>query len=711
MTQMEFIYRWSNCDDFMQFVTFCPLSINPIIRYISYLSCTVDVEDDESGIHTDDDALATPTSMKSPLGMTHAHVKEGESRRSSLSDEVVGGGTICIVLNIDIHLHVSNSGFAQLPTTFRRQSTVGSPITPTSVPLTPVIHSDSCQVDCPVDVSETKRFVYEPTEKPEMLLDLKVSADEHLTTEKDSRLPELHPFMSPTTVVPPAITVNSPPLLSPLTKATPTCISTSFKVSLRPVLHKISSPPLRDLVEMNEPLEEEEMRVSSVSSASFSPVPSPKSPAKLEATFAHVNESLSPSSIPSSLLSLTSSPLALISPRSNSPPPSHHLSPVLSHHSLDLNQPVTPSGSPSQDFVPATSFMTPSISSYLPLVSPSCKLADKELCIPKTLEDQTLSVSSSSVSSEFSSLDSNDDKTIPETVSRHPVPTTDPPSPHLSVQSFSPHSAVLPSIDVESYSTYSSDSLSSSSISSTPASQADLGVSLPHLSSLPPLLLTNVAKSPMSCQEEEDSSDTSESSKESLHFPITKSRKESQSFGIKEKIPQFQLGSCSPEYATGPLTVRIKKLSLDLLKGSYKSPQTTSTVVGPGPPKYQNVDSIFLKCPVPMLPKESCIPEIQPLQSSSSFVVKINRSVLKQEKAFISPKVTSSKPELTGIKAIKGDNKIDAGPKVSRIKTRINRKRELELSEIGLVSKKVNLNYSFAFIFENVHVYTLYMNV
>ncbi len=604
--------------------------------------------------------------------------------------------------DIDLHLLASNSGFAQPPTTFRRQSTVGSPLTPTSVPSTPMVHSE---LDCPVDVSETKRFVYEPTDKPEMLLELKVV--EHATTETGSRMPELRPLLSPTAVAPPAITINSPPLLSPLTKSTP--MSSSLKVSLRPVLHKISSPPLHDFVEMNELPEEEEMGVSSVSSASCSPVPSPKSPAKLEATFTRVNESLTPSSVPSSSLSLTPSPLALTSPRSTSPPPSPslHLSPVLSH------QPATPSGSPSHDFVPATSFMTPSVSSYPPPMSPSCELADKELCTPQTPEDLALSVSSTSISSEFSSLDSNDDKTISETVSHQPVPTTDLPSPHLSVQTFSPHSAVLPSIDVESYSTYSSDSLSSSSISSTPAPQTDLSVSLPHLSSLPPLLLTNVAKSPMSCQEEEDSSDTSESSKESLRFPITqctKSRNESQSFGVKEKIPQFQLGSCSPEYATGPLTVRIKKLSLDLLKGSYKPSQTTATVVEPGPPKYQNVDSIFLvrPGPEPMLPDKSCIPEIQPFQSSLSFVVKINRSVLKQEKAFISPKVkvTLSKPELTGIKAFKGDNKSDNTAKVSRIKTRINRKRELELSEIGLASKKVNLNYSFALIFESVHVYT-----
>ena len=54
-----------------------------------------EIEDAESGIHTDDDAIATPTSMKSPsVGGSHPLLKEedGGSGRSSVSDEIVGGG-------------------------------------------------------------------------------------------------------------------------------------------------------------------------------------------------------------------------------------------------------------------------------------------------------------------------------------------------------------------------------------------------------------------------------------------------------------------------------------------------------------------------------------------------------------------------------------------------------------------------------------------
>ena len=50
--------------------------------------------DCESGLHVDD-VLATPTSMKSPLDIEirpHHKDEEGSSRRSSVSDEIAGGG-------------------------------------------------------------------------------------------------------------------------------------------------------------------------------------------------------------------------------------------------------------------------------------------------------------------------------------------------------------------------------------------------------------------------------------------------------------------------------------------------------------------------------------------------------------------------------------------------------------------------------------------
>lgn len=197
------------------------------------------------------------------------------------------------------------------------------------------------------------------------------------------------------------------------------------------------------------------------------------------------------------------------------------------------------------------------------------------------------------------------------------------------------------------------------------------------LATLPPAQ----TKSPLSFQEEEDSSEESDSSLELVKYSLDKKR--------GSPVGHFISKSLSPEDFSGPLTVSIKKLINaplefpDTKEMMGKALLTTSTLA-----TRQNVNSIFLEQSKKPLKLSNTVssPSV-----ASALMVSIDRDLLMDKKR-INKSISPFSTKITIPKIVLPDIGMDTSSlmKPGQIKGK-GQKRELELSEIGLNPKRVNI--------------------
>ena len=535
--------------------------------------------------------------------------------------------------------------------------------------------------------------------------------DIHLNIRTDERgeidaaqMPQLR-LMSPVSMaakLPGPPHIQSPPSVSPLMKLESEASSFQQNPHGPAVLQKIVSPSYDKQESKVLPCKQLELKVkkmkplssslSSQSSRKHLRQDSPHGLPVLEHPSPIESSSISPSPVHSVPVSLSSTHFI--------PPIESQPSSADFHHSPEL-PPLTPSCSPSP--LSPIPFSAELIASDSPVCvhtkSPELKRQYQDNISPPTTGG-LLSCSSSSLSS-----DSCDDQMDPSPVitsPSHQIVSVPPPS-DLSMSALSPHLGVSP-IDIESFSTSSespspsTSSISSISIPNEPFKPQNVSTestvtSLPPLSisSLPHLPVHNLSESPLSYQEEEEDSSDSESSAESVEhpeYPVIKSQVDKGK--TLERGTPIQLESPSP---TGSLTVSIKNSSLELphSRELKRLSLTTSTVVvDSNSSKYKNVDSIFIKDTKGYPSWTSATTDVQ-LHSSSALIVKISRRLLQQSenlKSVTSPDIEyMPKPVLPG--RMKFTNTCDELGKGGQNRMRNSRKRELELSEVGLQPKKV----------------------
>ena len=341
------------------------------------------------------------------------------------------------------------------------------------------------------------------------------------------------------------------------------------------------------------------------------------------------------------------------------------------------------------------------------------------LSSPISPDEQNISISSSSLSSTSSSIDSNDDQTdIPPLMVSHAPPTNQsstviPPS-HVSL---SPHiGATIPQVSLDNYISSPSESPSSSSISSsshldTPPKLLEVSTATlsPHPPILfPPLTIPKHERSPISFQEEEDSSE-SDSSLESLVVPqpliINQPRQFITGVDSNGRVPRLISKSPSPIQFIGPLTVSISKFTNTQLEfPDARDPNkifvpVPNLVIDTNVSKSQNVDSIFLK--ETKKPPISKI-DIHSSPQSSSLLVKINRHLLKPEKPSKQHSTATVKiaiPKLAPSGKAKGRNIADGDDDGTKRHGKGKRSRKRKLDQLEVVNEPKKVNYKFTFFY------------
>lgn len=530
--------------------------------------------------------------------------------------------------------------------------------------------------------------------------------------ELSQTMPQLH-LMSPV-VSQPVSVCSSPPSLSPLTKS-------PLPSLVKPVLHKIQ-------VTSSQPIVNPEIDINKTT----------HSHKEMELKLKHVASSLGHIVLSNKTEVTSDAPLT-----ASHCPSSHNISFPSRLPSISTPSVSSSHSSPSPYFPrqsPGSPPLTPSCSQSVasPLLESSSDIESPYPQPPPPLQSDTvldhppshdLSVSSSTSMSSSADDDSNCKLGSPCAASLPPPPPLlyDPPSavvgssnvidssvfntPDILTSSASHH--------IELFST-SSDSPSSSSISPVPISStppkdikmSNVHVMVPRLETqkhILPLPSSAQINSPLSFQEEEDSSEDSDTSLEYIEYSPT---------NPKNFLPpptRLPSKSSSPEEIHGPLTVSIKKITnapLEFPETVSKSFLTTSTLVK----KLKvNADSVFLQqsnIKTPCL-ESICNSSISNNSSSvklspAALIVSIDRDHLTNTrvKKSISPFNTT----VTIPKIVLPDIGMDLKLSVAGQSKGKGQKRELELSEVGLNPKRV-CTICMLLPYSPVHIYYLHVCV